>query len=208
MTLGLLLATMEPPAGMEEEFQDWYDTEHFPERRDCEGFLTAGRWVCLDGWPRYLALYDLSDAGVLTGPAYSRIAVDRYSPWTHRIMAKMWGQYRMAGEQIYPGAAKLGDRGASARLLLMRFRDAPAHAGDDIVEGLRATLGGEAQAAQFRVFRESRGAVCDFAAIVEARGRIAPPPAMAFGSAATHLDLVNTYAPYSRRAAGAFPGAR
>ena len=100
MTLGLLLATMELPAGMEEEFQDWYDTEHFPERRDCEGFLTAGRWVCLDGWPRYLALYDLSDAGVLTGPAYSRIAVDRYSPWTHRIMAKMWGQYRMAGTEL------------------------------------------------------------------------------------------------------------
>ncbi len=26
------VATMEPPATMEEEFQDWYDTEHVPER--------------------------------------------------------------------------------------------------------------------------------------------------------------------------------
>ena len=34
---GLLLAMMEPPPAMEEEFQDWYDTEHFPERATCEG---------------------------------------------------------------------------------------------------------------------------------------------------------------------------
>ena len=39
--VGLLLATMEPPAGLEEEFQDWYDSEHFPERQGCPGFLTA-----------------------------------------------------------------------------------------------------------------------------------------------------------------------
>ena len=38
---GLMMAMMQPPATMEEEFQDWYDTEHFPERRDCEGFVTA-----------------------------------------------------------------------------------------------------------------------------------------------------------------------
>jgi hypothetical protein len=29
---GLRLAMMEPPPAVEEEFQDWYDTEHFPER--------------------------------------------------------------------------------------------------------------------------------------------------------------------------------
>ena len=86
---GLPLATMEPPPAMEEEFQDWYDTEYFPERRDCEGFLTAGRYICLDGWPKYLALYDLADTNVLRGEAYAAIAVRKYSPWTHRIMAKV-----------------------------------------------------------------------------------------------------------------------
>src|SRR4029450_2653304 len=45
---GLLLATMEPPANIEEEFQDWYDTEHFPERQTCAGFETARRFVCVD----------------------------------------------------------------------------------------------------------------------------------------------------------------
>ena len=29
---GLLLVMMEPPEEMEEEFNEWYDTEHIPER--------------------------------------------------------------------------------------------------------------------------------------------------------------------------------
>ena len=37
MAVGLLFATMEPPANIEEEFQDWYDTEHFPERQSLPG---------------------------------------------------------------------------------------------------------------------------------------------------------------------------
>jgi len=37
--------------------------------RDCEGFPTAGRFVCIDGWPRYLALRDLADTAALRGPA-------------------------------------------------------------------------------------------------------------------------------------------
>ena len=32
----LLLVLMEPPAGMEAEFNDWYDTEHLPERPACQ----------------------------------------------------------------------------------------------------------------------------------------------------------------------------
>jgi len=52
---GLLLVTMEPTAAMQEEFNDWYDQEHIPERIALPGFLSATRWVCLQGWPRYLA---------------------------------------------------------------------------------------------------------------------------------------------------------
>ena len=36
---GLMMAMMQPPPTMEEEFQDWYDTEHFPERANCGGSL-------------------------------------------------------------------------------------------------------------------------------------------------------------------------
>ena len=62
---GLLLVTMEPPASLEDEFNDWYDTEHFPQRRGLPGFESASRWVCIEGWPRWAALYDLESVGVL-----------------------------------------------------------------------------------------------------------------------------------------------
>ena len=86
---------MEPPPAMEEEFQDWYDTEHFPERATCEGFLTVHRFICIDGWPRYLALYDLADTDVLRGPAYARIAGER-------ARRGHIGSYRASGVSIAP----------------------------------------------------------------------------------------------------------
>lgn len=48
---GLLLVLMQPPAESDGEFNAWYDT--------------ALRYVCLSGWPRYLALYDLDEPALL-----------------------------------------------------------------------------------------------------------------------------------------------
>ncbi len=204
--LGLLLATMEPPAGIEEEFQDWYDTEHFPERRDCDGFVTAGRWVCIDGFPRYLALYDLADPDVLSREGYARIAVRRYSPWTHRIMAKVWGQYRATGTQLFPGAARMGDQGLAARIVVMRFHAAPAGAQAAVLDGLHALYRGNGDVVQYRLFRAEQADGLDFVAITELRGPLAAPGGYAaFGDAARYLDLVNTYVPYRRASAGSFP---
>ena len=74
---GLLLVTMEPPASLEDEFNDWYDTEHFPQRRGLPGFESASRWVCIEGWPRWAALYDSSRSvcliALLTMPSGSEL---------------------------------------------------------------------------------------------------------------------------------------
>jgi hypothetical protein len=206
-TRGLLLAMMEPPPAMEEEFQDWYDTEHFPERAECEGFLTASRFVCIDGWPRYLALYDLADTEVLRGPGYAKIAGERYSPWTHRIVSRVWGQYRADAAQVYPGTALLGDSGAAARIALWRFRHAPPTAEAPIIDGLRALYGERPETAQLRLFRADQPDGTDYIAIVELRATQAWPTASgtAFGDAARNVDLCNVYVPYTRRLAGAFP---
>jgi hypothetical protein len=206
-TRGLLLAMMEPPPAMEEEFQDWYDTEHFPERAACEGFLTASRFVCIDGWPRYLALYDLADTAVLRGPGYAKIAGERYSPWTHRIVSRVWGQYRADAAQVYPGAALLGDGGAAARIALWRFRHAPPTAEAPILEGLRALYADRPETAQLRLFRADQPDGTDYIAIVELRAAQWRPDSSgaAFGDAARYVDLFNVYVPYTRRLAGAFP---
>ncbi|MEJ0019483.1 MAG: hypothetical protein WDN25_23605 [Acetobacteraceae bacterium] len=201
---GLLLAMMEPPPAMEEEFQDWYDTEHFPERATCEGFLTAHRFICIDGWPRYLALYDLADTGVLHGSHYARIAGERYSPWTHRIVSRVWGQYRADAAQVDPGTALFGDAGASARVLVWRFRQAPASAEAAILSGLRSLYAERATVAQTRLFRAAQPDGTDYVAIVEMRTPQAPGSAEAFGEAMRYVDLVNSYVPYTRRLAGAF----
>jgi len=201
--LGLLLATMEPPAGLEEEFQDWYDSEHFPERRDCPGFLTAHRFVCVDGWPRYLAMYDLEDVEVLGGEGYRRIAHAKYSAWTHRIMARVWGQYRAEGVQVYPGNALYGRAGPSARLVLWRFRGVSAEPG--LVEGLRTLYEARAQTVQLRVFRIAPAGSGDYLATVESSAPGAPADLAPLGATAKHADLVNTYVTYVRQAPGAFP---
>jgi hypothetical protein len=204
---GLLLATMEPPAPLEEEFQDWYDTEHFPERQNCAGFLTAHRFVCVDGWPRYLAMYDLEDVDVLRGDAYRAIAHSRYSAWTHRIIAKVWGQYRAEGVQVYPGRALHGSAGPSARLVLWRFRAIGAAGEASLVEGLRSVCEGRPETAQLRVFRVAPAEQGDYLAMVELRGPC-PEDVGPLGAAARHVDLCNTYVAYVRQSAGAFPGKR
>lgn len=202
---GLLLATMEPPANIEEEFQDWYDSEHFPERERCAGFETARRFVCVDGWPRYLALYDLTTVDVLHGPAYAAIAIGRYSAWTHRIMSKVWGQYRAEGVQVFPGDSLLGQSGPCARLVLWRFRRVPAALESQLVEGLRKFYGGRAETAQLRLFRVPQAEPTDYLGLVELRSPAQAPDLALLGNAALHVDLVNTYVPYTRQAPGAFP---
>jgi len=203
---GLLLAMMEPPPAIEEEFQDWYDTEHFPERASCEGFLTASRFICIDGWPRYLALYDLADGDVLRSPAYARIAFERYSPWTHRIMSRVWGQYRADAVQVHPGDALLGDAGMAVRLVVWRFRHAPESAEAAIIEGMRTLYPDHPEIAQARLFRARQPDGSDYIAIVELRASShGVVSAALFSEAARYVDLVNTYVPYARRLAGAFP---
>lgn len=201
---GLLLAMMEPPAAMEEEFQDWYDTEHFPERAALDEFLTARRFICVDGWPRYLTLYDLTDVSTLHGPAYAKVAGEKYSPWTHRIVSRLWGQYRAEGVQVYPGQALLGDQGAMTRLMLCRFRQIEGDLAGAIECGLRQQF--EASG-QVRLFVANQPDGTDYLGIVELRGAMtaASLKQEAFGPAARFLDMVNVYVTYARRTADAFP---
>jgi hypothetical protein len=202
---GLMLAMMEPPANIEEEFQDWYDSEHFPERRNCAGFETAHRMVCVDGWPRYIALYDLTDVEVLRGPAYAAIAVGRYSAWTHRIMSKVWGQYRAEGVQVYPGSALLGQSGPCARLVLWRFRRVPGTLERSLIDGLKRVYDDHSDSAQLRLFRVPGDDPVDYLALVELRSARHVPDLSLLGVVARHVDLINVYAPYTRQAPGAFP---
>ena len=91
---GILMALMDPPHADEQEFHDWYDQEHIPERVAIPGFQVVQRYVCLEGWPRYMALYDLDHLGLLNEAEYSAIAGPNFSPWLKRIIGNVQGWTR------------------------------------------------------------------------------------------------------------------
>jgi hypothetical protein len=190
---GFLLVLMQPPPAFEEEFNAWYDTEHVPERVAVPGFETGIRFVCIDGTPKYLAIYDLEKPEVLDSPEYDRVAGDKSGPWTKRVTSRV-KIYRSAGAQIYPGNQVTG---RCARVKLLRFRGLAAGAQAAIVSGMRTNFETLPETIQVRVFAYDTGKGVDFLGMVGARAPIdARLDLAAFGGHADALDLVNTYAPY------------
>ncbi len=191
---GFLLVLMQPPPAFEEEFNTWYDTEHIPERLSVPGFVTALRFVCIEGHPRYLAMYDLENFNVLDSPAYLKVAFDQSSPWTKRVTSRV-RVYRSAGHQVYPG--NLVTR-RCARLYLLRFRGLRADAEASIVAGMRANFDDRAETIQSRVLAHDTGKDgIDYLGLVEARAPLSRKiDVAAFGTSADALDLSNVFANY------------
>src|SRR5207249_5038907 len=61
MAKGILIAAMDFSAAPADEFHDWYDLEHVPERLAIPGFLNAERWIGIDNAKISLATYDLAE---------------------------------------------------------------------------------------------------------------------------------------------------
>jgi hypothetical protein len=78
----VLLVRMGIPPEHEDEFNDWYNTDHVPALTGVSGVYGARRYRATAGAPRYLAMYELADADVRTSDAW-RKAAD--SPWTLRM---------------------------------------------------------------------------------------------------------------------------
>jgi hypothetical protein len=127
MTKGTLLAAMDFSKLDAGEFNDWYDTEHLPERQRVAGFLTARRWIGADNPGLSLATYDLESLAVLQSPGYRAIGGENLSPWSKRLTAKVERILRYEGTQTLPGDAI-----------------APANAGGILLVGMTPTAAVEA----------------------------------------------------------------
>jgi hypothetical protein len=125
MANGVLIAVLDFAGVAADEFDDWYDTEHIPERRRVPGFLTLERWLGADEPTQSVATYDLESLAVLDGPAYRAIGGDNLSPWSKRVTAKCRRLMRFEGEQILPGNG-LAAEGAGG-LLLVAMTPAAEH---------------------------------------------------------------------------------
>ncbi|MGE0224161.1 MAG: hypothetical protein AB7F35_12810 [Acetobacteraceae bacterium] len=103
MPKGLLFASFDFSTAYADEFHDWYDLEHIPERLRVPGFINAERWIGDENKTVAIATYDLETHGVLSSPPYMAIGGANGSVWTKRVTSKAKRIMRFEGEQIVPG---------------------------------------------------------------------------------------------------------
>jgi hypothetical protein len=115
---GLLLAITDIPAEIEADFNDWYDTEHVPERLAVPGFRSAQRYRAIEGGPAYQALYDLDSAAVLDQPEYLKLR-ENVSERTQCITPRFQNLLRGVYTQIYPEGDTAGPAPAGATAVLL-----------------------------------------------------------------------------------------
>lgn len=189
---GLLMVMMEPPAALLEEFNAWYDTEHLPERVILPGVRRGERYVCVDGYPRYMALYDLDGIDVLQSPEYLAVSGSRFSPWTKRVTSHM-PVYRIAAEQVFPGDARIG---RWPRLLVATIRAAETPDAEAVAAALSAAVEALPEATEMTLFA-SDGASADLLAIIGLSGQPAGPLALHRDPLlAGRIGAINMYVPY------------
>ncbi|TDV35767.1 hypothetical protein C7405_105257 [Paraburkholderia caballeronis] len=198
---GLLMVMMEPPAALEDEFNDWYDTEHFPQRAALPGFVSASRWVCVDGWPKWLALYELTSPAALRSPAYLAVSGRNGTPWSKRVLPKTTGRRRIVASAIGPHDAPRAGSDAPSFLTLVGWSAGDDAAARRVASVLRDSLAESAAAESFRAFvAPSRGALHAWALI----GAASPAKDERARAAATRVleaervHLMNRYVPYVR----------
>jgi heme-degrading monooxygenase HmoA len=128
MPKGILIAAFDFSTAHADEFHDWYDLEHIPERQRVPGFGACERWIGAAN-PNYaIATYDLDTPDVLRSEAYRAIAYDNLSVWSKRVTAMCTRLIRFEGEQTLPGD-RSAPKGAGG-LLLNAMNVVPEHEAD------------------------------------------------------------------------------
>jgi len=107
MKLGYLVVANDVEPGTDEAFERWYQGEHLAERLGVSGFHNARRYAALEGAPRYAALYETDDAGVLTSEPY-RARLNAPTEMTRRIMPSFRNMNRTVMECDYRNVRGLG----------------------------------------------------------------------------------------------------
>lgn len=110
-----------------DEFHDWYDLEHVPQRLGVKGFLNAERWIGAEDASIAFATYDLESIDVLQSAPYLAFTGANQSPWTRRLETKLGKIGRFVGEQLVPGN-QAGPSNAGGLLFVGMNIAAPAEA--------------------------------------------------------------------------------
>ncbi len=125
MAKGILLVAFDYSTAHEDEFHDWYDLEHIPERQRVPGFGLCERWISSTNPTQAVATYDLESLSVLASEPYKAIAGENLSIWSKRVGGMCKRLIRFDGEQTLPGNAD-SPRGAGG-LLVNAMNVVPEH---------------------------------------------------------------------------------
>ena len=128
MGRGLLVAAFDFSTAHADEFHDWYDLEHIPERQAVPGFGACERWIGDERPTLSVATYDLDSVDVLRSKAYASIASGNLSVWSKRVTGMSKRLLRFEGTQITPGDAAAPQR---ARALLLNAMNVAPEAESD-----------------------------------------------------------------------------
>lgn len=79
---GVILVSMDVEPEREDEFNDWYNTEHIPHFRRVPGVISARRFRARRGTPGYVALYHVESVDVYATRAW--MAANE-TPWMLRM---------------------------------------------------------------------------------------------------------------------------
>jgi hypothetical protein len=123
----LMVRIGDVPPRIETEWNKWYDTEHIPNRLNISGFLSARRFVAIQGEYKYLTLYDLARIDVLTSEAYLKLRdweaslpPESFEAITPKLPNCCRGLY----EQVFPDQTKY--QIPHTKILLAIGHDVPA----------------------------------------------------------------------------------
>ena len=116
-----------------EDFYEWHNREHMPERVGIPGFRRGRRYIALRGAPEYFNLYEADSPQVLSGQDYLQ-RLNAPTPWTRQVVASFRGVARSICRVLYSAGV-----GQGAVLLTLRF-DVADNAEADVTRVLRQTL--------------------------------------------------------------------
>ena len=93
MAKSILIAAMDFSDVAEDEFHDWYDTEHVPALARVTGVICARRFRTRAANPKYVALYHLAAPGVVDSPEWKEASAS--TPMPQRVRDQITNRLRL-----------------------------------------------------------------------------------------------------------------
>ncbi|MGE0683061.1 MAG: hypothetical protein AB7P69_19430 [Candidatus Binatia bacterium] len=95
----VLTVRLNIPTEKEEEFNQWYNIDHLPALVGVPGVAGARRYQAVAGDPKYLAVYEMNNAGISKSAAWDKA---RNTGWTQRMRPHLKDPRVIVSRRIYP----------------------------------------------------------------------------------------------------------